>query len=78
MTKTYKGFTRTELIDMIAAARSIQCKQQNFEKFGNNDYKRRNESILNWKNLYKTYPMTSKKYPEFSLVSLYERFCGNK
>ena len=72
--KTYKGMTRKELTAKIVEARVKQCKEQNFKKFGNNDFARENENPDKWYNLYKTYPMTSRTQPNFSLVHEYERF----
>lgn len=47
--------TRKEIILKIAQARVEQCRQQNFEKFGNNDLPRENENIDKWINHYKSY-----------------------
>lgn len=72
--KTYKGMSRTELIEKIVEARVEQCKKQNLEKFGNNDYSRQNENAENWRKLIKTYPMTSKN--GYSLQNQYDYFYG--
>ena len=74
--KTYKGMSKEELIEKIVEARVGQCKQQNFKKFGNNDFARKNENANEWRRLYRGYPITSKTAPSFSLSSEYERFYG--
>lgn len=70
--KRYKGLNRFELIEKIVDARVEECRKQNFEKFGNNDHPRQNENRNVWKNLYKTYPITSKDC--FCLARQYDRY----
>ena len=72
--KTYKGMNRTELLQKVVEARVQQCRQQNFEKFGNNDLPRMNENPQRWLRIYRTYPMQSKN-GQFCLVSAYEMLC---
>ena len=74
--KTYKVMTKAELITKIVEARVEQCRRQNFKKFGNNDFVRKNENADAWRKMYRDYPMTSKKMPAFSLEGEYERFYG--
>ena len=71
--KTYKGMTRKELIEKIVEAQIADCKARNNKKFGDN-LPRMNENKEKWEKFYSTYPMTSKKYPAFSLVGVYDSF----
>ena len=48
--KTYKGMTRGELMKKVIDARVEQCRKQNFKKFGNNDFPRKNEILTNGTN----------------------------
>lgn len=67
---------RFEIIEKLVEARVKECKQQNFEKFGNNDYDRKNERPDMWRKHYKSYPMRSRTTPQFSLVGEYNRYYG--
>ena len=68
--------SRFEIIEKLVEARVAECKKQNFEKFGNNDYDRVNENPDMWRKHYKSYPMRSKTMPMFSLVGEYNRYYG--
>ena len=68
--------SKSEIIEKLVEARVAQCKKQNFEKFGNNDFARVNENQNTWKKYYKTLPMRSRKYPQFSLIAEYNRYYG--
>jgi hypothetical protein len=74
--KEANKMSRFEIIEKLVEARVAQCKKQNFEKFGNNDFARVNENPDTWRKFYKTYPMRSKKFPMFSLVGEYNRYYG--
>ena len=65
---------RAEIIKRIAIKRVEQCKKQNFEKFGNNDFPRQNENLQTWIKHYSKYPLKSKSV--FSLENEYRRFYG--
>jgi len=78
MKKTYKNHTASEIINLLAIARSKQCQQQNLKKFGNTDYNRVNENVDVWKKHYCRYPLFSKKFPTLSLSYEYDRFYENK
>lgn len=68
--------SRFEIIEKLVEARVAECKKQNLEKFGNNNFARENENADKWRKHYKTYPMRSKKFPMFSLVGEYNRYYG--
>lgn len=72
--KTYKGMTRSELIEELANIRAELCRQENMSKYGDG-LPRKNENKDDWKKLYKNYPMFSPKYPVFSLVAEYDLYC---
>ena len=40
--------SRFEIIEKLVEARVAECKKQNFEKFGNNDFARQNENTDTW------------------------------
>lgn len=67
---------RFEIIEMLVKARVEECKKQNLEKFGNNNYDRVNENPDTWRKYYKSYPMRSRTMPMFSLVGEYNRYYG--
>ena len=69
--KTYKGMTRSQIIKKIVEAQVADCKARNNNKFGDN-LPRVNENLEKWEKFYSTYPMTSKKYPAFSLAGVYD------
>lgn len=70
--KSYKGMNKTELIKRIVEAQIEEFARKNSET-GKNIY---NTDVQDLIALYRTYPMTSKKYPVFSLVGIYEAYCG--
>ena len=70
--KTYKGMTKTEIIAKIVAAQIVEFTKKNNEK-GKYIF---NTDARDLTALYTTYPMTSKKYPAFSLAGIYDEYCG--
>jgi hypothetical protein len=72
--KTYKGMTRSEMTEKIIDVRTADCKKNNEKKFSDG-LPRMNENRDFWKKYLSTLPMTSKKYPAFSIVGLYEAHC---
>lgn len=70
--KTYKGMTKSEMVKKIVAVMVAEHTAKN-EKSGNRIY---NTDEIDLTFLYITYPMTSKKYPAFSVVGMYEAYCG--
>lgn len=72
--KTYHGMTRRELTEKIIDVRIADCKTYNEQKYSDG-LPRMNENREFWKKHLSAYPMTSKKYPEFSIVGLYDRIC---
>jgi len=72
--KTYKGMTRSEMTEKIIDVRTADCKKSNEKKFSDG-LPRMNENRDFWKKYLSTLPMTSKKYPAFSIVGLYEAHC---
>lgn len=71
--RTYKNMSRKELISKIVDARVAQCKKENEKKFSDG-LARKNENKKIWENLYKSYPITSKTTPSFSLSAEYDRY----
>lgn len=71
--QTYCGLTRNDIIELIVAARVQKCMEENFNKFGNNDFQRKNENPDKWRIFYKKYPMFS-KYP-FCLSKEFDALC---
>ena len=69
--KTYKGMTRNQMVEKIAAAKVEECKARNEQKFVDG-LPRMNENFSYWVKFLETYPMESKKYPEFSLIGEYK------
>lgn len=74
MSREENNLKRKKLINLLVAARIEQCKKDNLKKYGNNDFLRENEKPSTWLHFYSTYPMKSKKYPQFSLEGEYRRF----
>lgn len=70
--KTYNGMTKCEMIKKIVAVMVAENTAKN-EKAGKLIY---NTDERDFASLYITYPMTSKKYPAFSVVGMYEAYCG--
>ena len=70
--KTYKGMTKGEMVKKIVAAMVAEHTAKN-EKSGKRIY---NTDERDLTSLYIAYPMTSKKYPAFSVVGMYEAYCG--
>ena len=68
--------SRFEMIEKLVEARVAECKKQNLEKFGNNDFMRQNENPDTWRKHYKSYPMRSRTMPQFSLTGEYNRYYG--
>lgn len=72
--KTYKGMTRNEMTEQIINIRTADCKRSNEKKYSDG-LPRVNENRTYWKKYLSTLPMTSKKYPAFSIVGMYEAYC---
>ena len=70
--KTNKGMTKSEMVKKIVAVMVAEHTAKN-EKSGKRIY---NTDERDLTSLYITYPMTSKKYPAFSVVGMYEAYCG--
>lgn len=68
--------TRKEIIDKLVIARVEECKKINDKKFGKNHLLRVNENPKTWEKYYKNMPMTSKKYPAFSLIGQFKCYCN--
>ena len=68
--------SRFEMVEKLVEARVAECKKQNLEKFGNNDFTRQNENPDTWRKHYKYYPMRSRTMPQFSLAGEYNRYYG--
>ena len=66
--KTYKGFTRAQLIDVLADYAVFTATVNN--RHGG---ARQNTNRGDYVGLYATYPMTSRKYPAFSLSVMFDR-----
>ena len=70
--KTYKGMTKSEMVKKIVAVMVAEHEAKN-EKAGKRIYSTDERDLAS---LYITYPITSKKYPAFSVVGMYEAYCG--
>lgn len=66
--KTYKGFTRGQLIDILADYAVFTATVNN--RHGG---ALQNTNKGDYVGLYSTYPMTSRKYPAFSLSVMFDR-----
>lgn len=80
--KKYKGFTKKELVTILAEEKAKQVKKELELKgeqwdFGDG-FQRTNTLVKTWKNLYNTYPIISKTMPMFSLSKLYDEMIENK
>ena len=73
--KTYKGMTKTQLINKIVEAQVAECKANNDKKFSDG-LPRMNENREFWRKYLDTLPLISKKYPAFSLAGMYESYCA--
>ncbi len=70
--KTYKGMTKLEMVKKIVEviiAENIAKNEKSKKQIYNTDAR----DLISF---YTTYPMTSKKYPAFSVVGMYEAYCG--
>lgn len=65
---TYKGFSRSQLIDILADFAVFTATVNN--RHGGT---LQNTSKSAYVKLYSTYPMTSRKYPAFSLSTMFDR-----
>lgn len=73
--KKYKGFTKKELVNILAEEKVRRVKrdmESKGEQWDFGDFQTTNTLIKTWKNLYNTYPIISKSSPMFSLSSLYD------
>lgn len=70
--KTYNGMTKMEMVKKIVAVMVSEFEEKN-AKSGKKVY---NTDARDLTSHYMTYPMTSKKYPAFSVVGMYEAYCG--
>ena len=70
--KTYNGITKMEMVKKIVEVVIAEHSAKN-EKAGKHIYNTDARDLIS---LYITYPMTSKKYPAFSVVGMYEAYCG--
>lgn len=80
--KKYKGFTKKELITMLAKEK-VKLIKKDMENKGQqwefvDGFQTTNTIEKTWENLYKTYPITSKSTPMFSLSKLYDEMIENK
>lgn len=69
MAKTYKGYGREQLIDILADF-AVHTATVDNGRPGHGSTKNMNKA--DYVGLYSKYPMTSKKYPAFSLAGLFE------
>lgn len=73
--QTYKGYTRKELITLLAKEKVRRVKkdmESKGEKWDLGDFQTTNTLTKTWEKLYNTYPIISKVSPMFSLSSLYD------
>lgn len=66
--KAYKGFTRAQLIDVLADYAVFTANVNNHHGGA-----LQNTNKGDYVGLYSTYPMTSRKYPAFSLSVMFDR-----
>lgn len=66
--KTYKGFSRAQLIDILAEYAVFTAKVNN-----SHGGAKKNTAKSDYVSLYQTYPLSSKKYPVFSLSVMYDK-----
>ena len=66
--KSYKGYTRAQLIDILADYAVFTATVNN-----NCGGARPNTNKGDYVGLYSTYPMNSRKYPAFSLSVMFDR-----
>lgn len=70
--KTYKGMTKMEMVKKIVAVMVAEFEEKN-AKEGKKIYNTDERDLISH---YMTYPMASKKYTAFSVVGMYEAYCG--
>lgn len=66
--KTYKGYSRAQLIDILADYAVFTATINNHHGDAH-----QNTNKGDYVGLYSTYPMTSRKYPAFSLSVMFDR-----
>lgn len=67
--KTYKGYSRAELIDILADYAVHRATVNNRHGCGSVQNTNKGDYV----GLYSTYPMTSRKYPAFSLTVMFDK-----
>lgn len=67
--KTYKGYSRAELIDILADFAVHRATVDNRHGYGSVQ----NTDKAAYIGLYSTYPMVSRKYPAFSLTVMFDK-----
>lgn len=80
--KTYNGYTRKELIKLLALEK-VKLVKKEMESNGKrwdygNGFQTENTLVKTWEHLYSTYPLFSKITPMFSLSYLYDEMIKSK